>query len=160
MTRPPAPGVAHGHEHGEAFCHMRYASKDRAVVRSIWNSRDGVTPFGCLDPDTGVELLHVDWFDDRYDAEHVPAVGDLVWIDLHPERAAEMAMRQVEHWWDDPDHPLSAGFGSKIEAAQMFVRSYFEVPGRDGETIQVKPPDLVRATEPLIEALVADRVES
>lgn len=158
MTAPMSPGRLHGHVHGEAFCHMRYANDDRTVVRSIWNSRDGVTPFGCTDPDnTGVELRHVDWGADRYDPLHVPAVGDLVWIDLHPERAAQLAARQVDAWWDSPTMPMSKVFDSKADAIQVLVRGYFESRGIDGDVVDLKPPDLVRATEPFIDALLEER---
>lgn len=157
MTGTP-PGIEHGHVHAEAFCHMQYADKSGQVSRSIWNSRDGVTPFGCTDPETGAELLHVNWFLDRYDPTHVPAVGDLVWVDLNPERALQLAERQVDGWWDHQDFPMREQFGSKQEAAQVLVRSYFESVDAQGLPVKVTPPDLVVVTEFLRDQFAAEAV--
>lgn len=84
-----------GHQHAEAFCLMWYACACGHRER-IWNSRDGVTAFGlqcpsCSEPN----LRHVDWGRDQYAPDHVPAVGQRVWIDLTRERAQEIAQRTV-----------------------------------------------------------------
>lgn len=145
-----------GHQHAEAFCHMQYGDDSGQILRYIWNSRDGVTPFGCTDPATGAELKHINWFLDRYDPDHIPAVGDLVWVDLNPERALQLAERQVDGWWDDKDYPMSDRFVSKAEAAQVLVRSYFESVDAQGLPVKVTPPDLVVVTEYLRDQFEAE----
>lgn len=68
------------HEHREAFCLMRYEPKDGSSVVWIWNSRDGVTPFGTTID--GVEHLHVRWAEDIYMPIYTPADDDWVWADV------------------------------------------------------------------------------
>lgn len=146
-------------EHREAFCHMQYASDDGRIVRSIWNSRDGVTPFGCRDPyNRGVELKHVNWNQDRRDPDHIPEVGDWIWVDLQPERALQMAEAQVEQFWDHPGYPMSDRFGSKAEAARVLMEGYYDGGGvldDNGEPIKLRPPDLVQVTGPMRDEFAA-----
>lgn len=47
-----------GHQHPEAFALMQYTSKSSGITEIVWNSRDGVTPFGILMRD-GTEGKHV-----------------------------------------------------------------------------------------------------
>lgn len=148
-TQPP--GTANGHQHAEAFCLMQYSDDSGQVLRYIWNSRDGVTPFGCADPATGAELKHINWRLDSYQPDRIPAVGDLIWVDLNPERALQLAERQVEHWWDDEHFPMREQFASKLDAARMLVQSYFE---------HGTPPDLVTVTEPLRDWFLAEKASA
>jgi len=84
-----------GYQHGEAFCHMIYRSDDGTVKRSIWNSRDGVTPFGMLDPETGKNLIHGDWHLDRRDPDYQPKAGDWIWTDETRAQAEVRARRDA-----------------------------------------------------------------
>ena len=148
------------HSCGEAFRHMIYISKDGKVQLRVWNSRDGVTPFGCSHPVSGVELTHAPpWQLDYYDPGYVPEVGEWVWIDLHPERAMQLAMEKVEHFWDDPDYPLSGSGMSRSEAALMFVDSFLFWTNGDGEKVPSGTPDLVRVTQPLREQFLLGGAE-
>lgn len=69
------------HQYGEGFKLMWYACVDTTGVQApgvakpgcghrerIWNSRNGVTPFGVSCPSCGGSLLHVEWQRD----EHAP----------------------------------------------------------------------------------------
>lgn len=57
--------------HGEAFCLMWYACDICGHKERIWNSRDGVTPFGTRCPTCGeVELMHIDFRADHRVPEH------------------------------------------------------------------------------------------
>ena len=48
--------------HKEAFCLMEYTCKTCGHMEKIWNSRDGVTPFGLTCPSCGdIELMHSNW---------------------------------------------------------------------------------------------------
>lgn len=80
------------HKHAEAFCHMQYASKDphKKIIITIWNSRDGVTPFVMFSKEFGVELQHVNWQHDRYDPSYTPKKGDLIWRDYTEEEAEQV----------------------------------------------------------------------
>jgi hypothetical protein len=92
------------YNHKEAFCHMRYRCELCLVTVSIWNSRDGVTPFSIgrceASPVCAGEMVHAaPWSDDRCEPDYVPAFGDLVFIDM-PEGIAQilasMRLRQFE----------------------------------------------------------------
>jgi len=88
-------GAKVSYRHAEAFCHMIYRSDDRTVQRSIWNSRDGVTPFGMLDPETGKDLIHADWHLDRRDLRYQPKPGDWIWTDETRQQAEVRARRDA-----------------------------------------------------------------
>jgi hypothetical protein len=84
-----------GYAHVEAFCLMWYACECGHRER-IWNSRDGVTPFGLSCPSCNQpKLSHVDWRLDKCVPDHVPAAGQRVWISMTRERALEIARRTV-----------------------------------------------------------------
>jgi len=62
-----ADGLAHGYQHGEAFCLMLYRCKVCGGMEILWNSRDGVTPFSihcrnaaCNEQDF-CPMLHEEW---------------------------------------------------------------------------------------------------
>lgn len=85
-----------GHHHAEAFCLMRYECRTCKHHEIIWNSRDGVTPFGCQCPSCGKpELLHAFFGSDRYAPDHQPHRGQRVWVTMTKERALALARRSV-----------------------------------------------------------------
>lgn len=56
-----------GHNHAEAFCLMWYQCKDCGAKERIWNSRDGVTPFGMRCPSCGrADYYHTYFGSDLY----------------------------------------------------------------------------------------------
>lgn len=156
-----SPALLAGYQHGEAFCHMRYGTEDGRTWMTVWNSRDGVTPFGMKHPRTGDDITHLPpWSADVFDPFHVPDVGAYVWIDLNPERAMQLAMRNVEHWWDNEDYPARERFESKLEMAKVLVESYlFTTNPLTGERIESHTPDLVQVTEPLRDRLAIEAAE-
>ena len=85
----------HGHTHGEAFMIMWYACKCGHRER-IWNSRDGVTPFGALCPSCGGTMSHVDWGRDEYAPDHKPARYQRYWRDGTPDEAEAIMRRRIE----------------------------------------------------------------
>lgn len=85
-----------GHRHVEAFCLMQYQCKACRHVEIIWNSRDGVTPFGCNCPSCGsMDMIHVNFRGDRYAPEHKPHIGQRVWISMPKASAMALARRNV-----------------------------------------------------------------
>lgn len=86
-----------GRRHVEAFRLMLYVSDDGEIVETVWNSRDGVTPFviGARGLE-GVTMKHDLWSGDPYAPEHVPNVGDRIFVDLTAERAHVLADRLAD----------------------------------------------------------------
>lgn len=126
------------YDHKEAFCLMKYQSKDKTEEEILWNSRDGVTSFG-IRSRSGKEMLHVNWNEDRCVPNHVPKVGDRIFVDLTRERAEEFARQRVEKYWDGPSYPIKdAGYGTKEEAANIIADSFMERTGS---------PDVIEVTE-------------
>lgn len=91
LTEKGEPGGKLGPRHGEAFKLMIYRSEDGQEVETLWNSRDGVTPFmigGRAAPGDPERMLqHVHWGADTYAPWHVPNIGERVFVDLTMERA-------------------------------------------------------------------------
>ena len=108
--------------HAEAYCLMKYVSRDGKHVEWLWNSRDGVTPFIIFD-ENGEEMNHTDFFLDRYLPNYQPEAGERVFVDMTPERARERAAKHVDAHWDR----LSATFNTKDEAIkELFTSTYRE----------------------------------
>jgi len=86
------------HKHKEAFCHMKYAAQTadgrKYIEVTIWNSRDGVTPFCFISKEFGIELVHVNWERDVYDPNYVPQPGDLIWRNYTEEEARHAAFKE------------------------------------------------------------------
>lgn len=118
---------AHGFQHAEAFCLMKYASRDGTTVEWLWNSRDGVTPFIIHSKD-GVEMNHVDFHLDRCLPQYQPLPGERVFVDLTEERAREGVVQRVALYWDDPQSSMAAMFATQEEAIAQLTTSYYQ-PG-------------------------------
>lgn len=100
MTNTERKKTKHGHDHGEAFMLMTYACKC-GHRETIWNSRDGVTPFcmGC--PSCGeMSLQHIDWRSDVYAPDHKPHRGQRFWRDGTPDEAEAIMRRRIERMRD------------------------------------------------------------
>ncbi len=84
---------------GDAFRLMRYdgrAADGTEIQEWIWNSRDGVTPFVVHAKNGKTKLQHRVWSLDRCLPNHVPALGDRVFVNMTPERARPIAEARVE----------------------------------------------------------------
>lgn len=102
-------GTVHGHTHGEAFMLMAYACDKCCHRETIWNSRDGVTPFGTRCPSCGESSLrHENWPDDVYAPNHKPHKGQRFWRDGTPDEAEAIMRRRFEsmkdQWPITPDY--------------------------------------------------------
>jgi hypothetical protein len=129
FTKPQL--TARGHKHGEAFMLMRYACKSCAHAETIWNSRDGVTPFGARCPSCGkVELYHVQWERDEYAPNHKLNNGQQFWRDGTVEEAEDIIRRRIDKMKPPED------------IAELLLKS-----ARDGEgEFQAGWPTLSRAS--------------
>lgn len=129
---------------------MRYGTKDRRIVRWVWNSRDGVTPFGIKDPISGEDLVHLGpWAEDAYEPDYKPKTGDLVFIDLHPEKALKLATDKVELYWDHPTYPMRDSGRTKEEWVRIFFDEMTWVTHPEtGEKLPKGEPDLIVWQDP------------
>ncbi len=137
------------HRHGEAFKVMKYVASDGSI-EWIWNSRDGVTPFFIMSME-GLEARHEDWGGDPLAPDHVPKIGDRVFVDLTPERARENAIEFVDKFWSDPKYPMSESFENKEEAVQSYVETWMEDQGT---------PDIIVVDQAFLDQLTKPNEES
>ena len=99
----------------EAFCIMRYGCKKCHHGEKIWNSRDGVTPFIVPCAKCGGEASHIQWDADFRKIDHVPNVGDRIFISTSLERAREIAARRIEALRENYPPPKNdPGFAERI----------------------------------------------
>lgn len=126
------------YQHAEAFCLMAYRSDDGTETELIWNSRDGVTPF-VIALRSGKQATHADWRSDRRVPDYAPPPGSRIFVDLTPERARELAERNVSRYLGNPDmrDMLLDQFGDRERAIEGLAASYLEQEGT---------PDLVEVT--------------
>jgi hypothetical protein len=86
------------YQHGEAFRLMHYACKC-GHAEIIWNSRDGVTPFGLGCPSCGgASLMHVNWREDVLAPDHKPYTGQRFFRDGTPEEALAIIERRIKRF--------------------------------------------------------------
>lgn len=111
--------IEDGRTQPEAFNLMKYACEEGHHL-TIWNSRDGVTPFiiCCPVEGCGFDSRHVDWDSDVYAPSHVPKTGDYVFVDLTIEIARAGRFKYVETYWDDQ---MKEMYGSKKVAVERLA---------------------------------------
>lgn len=126
-----------GYLYKEALCLMKYATKDGAEVEWIWNSRDGVTPFGVRSR-SGVEMFHVQWQNDIRRPNYEPLPGERLFVDITPGYAELLATRNIDQYWDHDEYPMREAFADKEEAVKRIAADYLG----DGDR-----PTLVEAAE-------------
>lgn len=134
-NRDDPPAIQAGHDHAEAFCLMRYKDEETGEVELLWNSRDGVTPF-IITSRSGNPAKHIAWRSDRYAPDHVPDIGDRIFVDMTRERFEEVQKQKIERYWDHPEYPMSERWESKEEALSKLTSSFDpEQPGPDVVTV-------------------------
>lgn len=99
---PSNPRTRRPHEYVEAFCLMKYRDT-LGNEEWIWNSRDGITPF-CVTSKLGMPADHVEFSRDRYLPNHVPNVGDRIFVNLTPAVARAWSVRWYERFAQDAEH--------------------------------------------------------
>lgn len=79
--------------HGEAFCLMTYSCEACWHREVLWNSRDGVTPFGlaCVSCKS-LKTYHVGR--DKFAPLHIPPPGQRIFVDMTEEAARFYARKQ------------------------------------------------------------------
>ncbi len=92
----------------EAYCLMLYRCEGAEPHDEIlWNSRDGVTPFVIKCARCESEMKHENWSKDRRVPDHIPEVGDRIFVNLTMDQAMPGARKHVEQYWDHSEWPLS-----------------------------------------------------
>lgn len=105
----------------------------------IWNSRDGVTPYG-ITSRQGFNATHCEWSRDRCVPDHKPNPGDRIFVDLTIERAREHRREFVDKWWNDARRDgWSARYESKEEAIELLAQEDLTYGGGPA-------PDLIEVT--------------
>ena len=84
------------YNHKEAFCLMTYRCNDCGFEERIWNSRDGVTPFGLACPQCkGHNHLHADWQNDQCNPPLEDEIADYTRIIRKKDEENEAANREI-----------------------------------------------------------------
>lgn len=119
------------HNHAEAFHLMRYRCKV-GHDETVWNARDGVTPFIIACRTCNQEATHVEWNRDVYAPDHQPKPGDRIFVDLTEQRAWAEAKRIVSERWDKEPSPYRELFpdGTQEDATEKLVQSWLSQPGQ------------------------------
>lgn len=134
---------------------MTYTSEDGSESETLWNSRDGVSPFIVSSPNTGRPLAHTNRGADRYAPAHTPKVGDRIFVDLTEQRARVFAARRVELILADPAQ--SPALQEEYETREMAVS---DIATQMLETYGVgSPPDVLVVTAGYLEELARARAE-
>lgn len=84
------------YNHVEAFALMHYQCKSCQHRIRVWNSRDGVTPFGIACLNCGEDMLHIAWAYDVRKVNYIPEPGGPVFIDLPDELKPVIARIRIE----------------------------------------------------------------
>ncbi|NGO50482.1 hypothetical protein [Allomesorhizobium camelthorni] len=107
----------------EAFMLMKYAGK-AGEVEWLWNSRDGVSPFGVSTGSGGGIMNHADWREDVFVPNFVPPIGMRIFVDLTMDKALVSARKRVSESWDRgqyqmKDHPILGPLGPAGAADEL-----------------------------------------
>lgn len=119
---------------------MLYKCTKCGAEEKIWNSRDGITPFGISCRECGEFAQHEHWEKDVFNPFYSPPDGSRVFVDLTLERAKEKARKQVEFWWEHPEYPMSQRFDNKEDAMYSLANAALE-------EFAPHSPDLVTAED-------------
>lgn len=103
------------HNHAEAFRLMRYVCEDCGYSEIVWNSRDGVTPFGMMCRRCrSINMMHHNWDKDVYAPDHIPHQGQGIWIDM-PESLKPTLARMRAAVFEGPDEERESLIQALIE---------------------------------------------
>lgn len=93
--------VMRSHKHKEAFCVMQYEDEVTGEVELVWNSRDGVTPFGMRSL-AGNMSRHVRFHQDLYLPNLKLICGMRVFVDAREDNPdiQQAAERYVDGLWE------------------------------------------------------------
>lgn len=135
--------------HSEGYCHMLYMAEDGSDEISIWNSRDGVTPFMVTIEDKVYQ--HVGWNGDVYDAQYMPKEGDYIFVDMSFEKLLEIRLQ----WWDRCVSEEANSIYFYKEYGRDKRKVCRELAMQDRIEHGEPPPDLIKVTKDFIAGWLA-----
>jgi hypothetical protein len=96
---------------------MQYKCEHCGKVEVLWNSRDGVTPFGisCSLCVRG-SMFHINWEEDKYEPKYIPIEGQRIFVDMPIEIKHVFVRKRIDKLWEHPDFPMREYYGNKDEA--------------------------------------------
>ena len=89
------------YNHKEAFYLMDYQCVKCGTSEILWNSRDGVTPFGIKCLKCNKDMLHTNWERDSCNPDFKAPLGSRIFIDLTPEKHREYITKRAKTFWDN-----------------------------------------------------------
>jgi hypothetical protein len=128
-------------DHKEAYCLMRYRTDDKSESETLWNSRDGVTPFTIMNRDKTKRMSHVDWNLDRADQMYIPPPGMRIFVSATEELVRDALKQYIDEFWGT--RGARKTFGDKDNAYAQLLPDWLH----DGEapwvvTVPDKPTEL------------------
>jgi hypothetical protein len=112
------------YNHAEAFKLMSYKCESCGCEEKIWNSRDGVTPFGVKCPKCQEgESRHINWNADLFSPDYVPERGQRVFVDMPESMKIVFARRRANQ---APYHWLKKHGISREELTQSILEDFHE----------------------------------
>lgn len=112
------------YRHKEAYCLMKYASQDGAIIEWIWNSRDGVTPFIVRSIDGTKELQHVDWQLDRCMPSYKPLSGERIFVDATEALLRPRVEAYVAKHWNNPMAAMQERYKHQQQAIEALIKAW------------------------------------
>lgn len=114
------------YSHTEAFCLMTYQYESCKRIEIIWNSRDGVTPFIILCKFCGGEATHIKWEEDACIPDHIPQVGDRIFIDTPKKIAALFARMRLQAFENLEHPPPKAGTPEREKLEESIIEDLYQ----------------------------------
>lgn len=119
-----------GPRNPHAFCLVRYITQDEKRIETFWNSRDGLTPHHVtleLLGRSGVVAFRDDSQGVVYAPDHVPNIGDGMFVDFTKRSARAAAAAHVRTSWD---HIMSDLYGaSRRKAIDYYADLWYRSSG-------------------------------
>ena len=116
------------YNHQEAFCLMQYRDKVTGETEVLWNSRDGVTPFGIVSR-RGNDAMHDNWKQDIRVPQFKPAPGMRIFVDATEDNLTPGLNAFIEKWWNNPRHPMGLTYKSREQAFTELMKDWLNEPG-------------------------------
>lgn len=109
------------YDHAEAFCTMQYECQTCKTIETLWNSRDGVTPFIIQCQQCDGEMNHGSFEFDECMPDYFPRKGMRVFVDL-PENFREVFKKMfINMTWNIGDYPMNDRFKTKQDALKILM---------------------------------------
>lgn len=113
----------------EAFCLMQYQCENCGQVETLYNGRDGVTPFIIECTVCNGKATHVNWAQDECVPEYIPECGQRIFISMTEEIARIFARYRLKKFEQSEYPPPAEGTQERKEIEDSIVEDLYH----DGE---------------------------